>query len=102
MNVIEYLSLSKSYQTMATILAKEIHCGDENEEKHINNLKLKDISDFLQSKQIVICNTCCGKGEILKVDSIVGGDFVDEEVIRCPTCNGSGGYFKEFETDCNL
>ena len=93
MNVIDFMNLTKAYQLMTTVLAKNIDTGDQDETEYINNLKLKDISEFLQKHQVVPCQRCNHTGTIFD-------EYRGE--MKCPTCNGNGGYFKEEEIECYL
>ena len=92
MNAIDFMNLTKAYQLMTTVLAKNIDTGDQDETEYINNLKLKDISEFLQRHQVVPCPNCNHSGIILD-------DFGER---KCTSCKGKGGYFKEDEIDCYL
>ena len=93
MNVIDFMNLTKAYQLITTVLAKNIDTGDQDETEYINNIKLKDISEFLQEHQVIPCPNCTCVGTIF--DKHCGK-------IKCPTCNGNGGYFKEEEIECYL
>ena len=92
MNAIDFMNLTKAYQLMTTVLAKNIDTGDQDETEYINNLKLKDISEFLQEHQVIPCPNCNHTGIILD----------NEYEKKCPSCNGNGGYFKEEEIECYL
>ena len=101
MNVIDYLSLQNAYNAITTILKKNIDCGDEDEAKHINNLKLGEIVSFLSSVGVKKCPACNGKGIVYY--SLSGTEVEhDEGTKTCPNCNGSGGYFIVDDIECTL
>lgn len=99
MTYIDFQNLTNAYSIITAILGRIIDCGDEDIDHHINNLKLRDISKFLQDNTTSAhkCPNCLGKGIIIK-------DFEESEdnTIVCDYCNGTGGYFTTNELDCYL
>jgi hypothetical protein len=96
MTYIDFQNLTNAYSTITSILGRVTDCGDEDTDNHINNLRLKDISKFLQDNTTSAhrCSICFGKGVIIK-DS-------EEVAVTCNYCNGTGGYFTTNELDCDL
>lgn len=92
MTFIEYNALMNCYNSLTNVLLRNLHCGDEDEIKHIQKLTLKDISDFLSGISATSCEVCKGKG-------IVTDDFGTK---TCPRCKGKGGHFNNDEIDCTL
>lgn len=96
MTYIDFQNLTNAYSAITSILGKVIDCGDEDINNHINNLRLKDISKFLQNNTTSShkCPNCFGKGIIVKES--------EDDIIVCDYCKGTGGYFTTNELDCDL
>jgi DnaJ-class molecular chaperone len=47
------------------------------------------------SKQIVLCNTCEGEGEVNNYSSTFMELYKPEGPVKCPICKGSGRMIKE-------
>lgn len=101
MTVIDYMSLKNAYNEMTTILMKHIHCGDEDERKHINKVTLGEVADFVSSVSVQKCVICNGKGICYYSTSDTDVEH-KEEIRNCPACGGSGGDFVIPEIDCTL
>ena len=100
MNVIDYLALSKAYSDLTSVILRNVSTGDQKEDNYINNLRLGDISKFLQeySTKYVVCQRCNGTG-LYCYHPNDDGSF---ESNICHDCNGNGGFFKEEEIEVYL
>ena len=99
MKIKNFIILRDCYHTMCDIILQEN--GDNYTERDLWNIKLGQVGfvlDELNSK-CVICEKCGGTGTVhIEPDSVLKEGCE----IYCPTCKGSGGYFREYDINTHF
>ena len=95
MKIKDLIKLRDCYSTMCDIILQE-NGGDYNSDRDLGSIKLGNVAFVLNEldSKCVVCEKCKGTGNFdIAPDSI----FKEGCTIECPDCNGSGGYFREYD-----